>query len=328
MKFKRAKIVAQTGCILCGSADTSTEENIAVDSILELYGENRRELVRQELHGAARIRVQRCSNCSLYFFDPALPGSQASYERLQSFKWYYLKDKVEYAMARKRIPPGARVLEIGCGAGWFARSIPECIYTGLEYSETAATAARSAGLDVLTQSVYDHASTHRAAYQVVCTFQVLEHVSDPAAFLSACIECLEPGGLLIHALPSNEGYLKYLPNAFLNLPPHHLTRWPDRTLEALAGIYPLSLVALEHEPLAAIHQRTCASAMIRRQFDRMLGRKPVFVDRSIGSRITGRCADLLALGVSPLLSEDAFRPKGHSVIATYRKLAPAARAVA
>jgi 2-polyprenyl-3-methyl-5-hydroxy-6-metoxy-1,4-benzoquinol methylase len=328
MSFKRAEMAAQTKCVLCGSTDTFTEENIAAKSILELYGGEQRELVRQELRGNARIRVVRCSNCFLYFFDPALPGSHAYYESLQSFEWYYLKDKAEYAMARKRIPPGTRVLEIGCGAGWFARYIPQCIYTGLEYSETAAAAAGSAGLDVFTQSVYDHASTHHAAYQVVCTFQVLEHVPDPGAFLNACIECLEPGGLLIHALPSNEGYLRYLPNATLNLPPHHLTRWPDKTLEALAGIYPLRLVALEHEPLAAIHQRICASAMIRRRFDRVFGRQPAFVDRSFRSRIAGRCADFLALSLSPLLSEDAFRPKGHTVLATYKKLPHAAQAVA
>jgi hypothetical protein len=42
MSFKRAEMAAQTKCVLCGSTDTFTEENIAAKSILELYGGEQR----------------------------------------------------------------------------------------------------------------------------------------------------------------------------------------------------------------------------------------------------------------------------------------------
>jgi SAM-dependent methyltransferase len=241
---------------------------------------------------------------------------------LQSFEWYYQKDKAEFEIAGKWIPPNARVLEIGCGAGWFAGRLASPRYTGLEYSESATEEARSHGLDVRTQSVQEHALANPSAYQIVCAFQVLEHISNPSSFIAACLDCLEPGGLLIYGVPSNDSYLRYLQNDYLNLPPHHITRWPDKTLEFISSIFPVSLVSIEHEVLSDSHLMTCAGTMIKRKFDLLFGREETIVDRSLGGLLLNRCAHVLAGCVAPLLNDVAFRPRGHTVIATYRKRIP------
>ncbi len=314
---------AQSQCPLCGSADTFRETRIGTGSIAELYGKDRRELVRREFQGTSWIYVYHCRSCFLCFFEPELPGSPAFYTSMQSIEGYYMEDKAEYEMAIKWIPPNAHVLEVGCGVGWFAKRLPRSQYTGLEYSESAAEKARNAGLDVRIQSVQEHSSTHLAAYRVVCAFQVLEHVPDQASFIAACLDCLEPGGLLIYGVPCNDSYLQFLQNASSNLPPHHLTRWPDKTLEAIAGIFPVSLVAIEHEVLSDMHLKACVSTMIKRRLDALFGRKVMMVDRSIGGRLLGRCAAILAEWISPIFDDAVFRPRGHTVIATYRKQMPA-----
>jgi SAM-dependent methyltransferase len=290
---------------------------------VELYGKVQQELVRHELQGISWIHVYHCRSCCLCFFEPKTPGSPEFYASLQSFEWYYLKDKAEYEMAIKWIPSNARVLEVGCGVGWFAKRLHLSQYTGLEYSESAAEEARTGGLDVRTQSVQEHSLAHKSAYQVVCAFQVLEHVPDPASFIAACVDCLEPGGLLIYAVPSDDSYLQFLQNAALNLPPHHLTRWPDKTLEAIPTYFPVSLVAIEHEVVSDIHLKTCVSTMIRRRLDALFGRSQAIVDRSVGARLVGRCAHVLAGWSSTIFDDLVFRPRGHSVIATYRKQMPA-----
>jgi 2-polyprenyl-3-methyl-5-hydroxy-6-metoxy-1,4-benzoquinol methylase len=322
MEFRncdQSDAAVQPKCPLCGSADTFCETRINTGSILGLYGKVWRELVRHELQGKAWIYVYHCRSCFLCFFEPKTPGSPAFYKSLQSFEWYYLKDKAEYEMAKKWISPNMRVLEVGCGAGWFAKRLLLTKYTGLEYSESAAEEATNGGLDVRTQSVQEYSLTHQSAYQVVCAFQVLEHVVDLTSFIAACVDCLEPGGLLIYAVPSDDSYLQFLQNAALNLPPHHLTRWPDKTLEAITRSYPVDLVAIEHEVVSDIHLRTCVSTMIKRRLDLLFCQKGAIVDRSISARLLGRCSNLLARWIASIFEDEAFRPKGHTVIATYRK---------
>jgi SAM-dependent methyltransferase len=310
---------ARPKCPLCGSGDTLFETRISAESIVKSYIAAQRELVKHDLRGTPWIQVYHCQRCHVVFFDPELPGSPEYYASFQAFDWYYLEDKPEYDMAIKWMPPSARVLEVGCGVGWFGRKLTSGQYTGLEYSHAAAEKARASGLDVRTQSIEEHAVACPAAYQVVCSFQVLEHVSGPGAFISKCIECLEPGGLLIFAVPSEDSFLKFAQNGYLNLPPHHLTRWPDKTLEAMAGIFPVSLVAIEHEVVADCHLQAYVSTMISRRLNAILGRRQTMIDFSIMGKFLGKFASVTGGWISTIFDDEVFLPRGHTVLAVYRK---------
>lgn len=314
--------VAQPKCPLCSSINALRKARISTNLISAMYGKGQKDLVRHEFNGTAWIYVYHCGNCFLTFFEPKISGSPAFYGSLQSFEWYYQKEKAEYEMAAKWVPLNARVLEVGCGAGWFARRLPHCQYTGLEYSESATEMAKASGLDVRTQSVQEHSQHNHLAYQVVCAFQVLEHIPDPASFIAACLDCLEPGGLLIYGVPSDDSYLKFVQNDWLNLPPHHLTRWPDAALEAFPKLYPVGLVSIEHETLSDVHLRSYVGTMIRRRLSLLFGRMETMVDRSLSARLLNRCAGVLAGSILKIFSDEVFRPRGHTVIAIYRKEAP------
>ena len=306
-------------CPLCGNDGVDFEAPASTELIVKLYGAEMQDRVRNEFNGTMALDVCRCKRCALCFFEPRLAGSPEFYRKLHSFDWYYQQDKAEYDMAKKWVMPNTRILEVGCGAGWFRKKLPQVQYLGLEYSESAATEARAKGLEIEMTSIEEHAPSHKSCYQVVCAFQVLEHVSNPATFIAACIDCLEPGGMLIYAVPSDDSYLRYFQNAATNLPPHHITRWPDRTLEAIAELFPVDLIALEHEVLSDIHIQSCARTIVKRRLNTIFGRREEIVDRSFASRLLDRCARGLTRIVSTTFSDSEFRPRGHTVIAAYKK---------
>lgn len=51
----------------------------------------------------------------------------------------------------------------------------------------------------------------------------MEHISDVASFIKACILLTKPGGYIILSVPNNDAFVgaQELP---LNMPPHHVGR--------------------------------------------------------------------------------------------------------
>ena len=73
--------------------------------------------------------------------------------------------------------------------------------------------------------IEDHADQRPGHYDAVTSFQVLEHVTEPASFLRACVKALRPGGRLLLGVPNNDSFLGLLEDNWLNMPPHHMSLW-------------------------------------------------------------------------------------------------------
>lgn len=187
------------------------------------------------------INLYRCDHCDLKFYDPPVMGKTNFYSQLQRFKWYYKPDKPEFEFAKKYIIQDDTVLEIGCGEGYFGRMI-EAKYVGLDpYSQNPS---------VVKQSIQEHTGS----YDVVCGFQVLEHVSDTGSFISNALRCLRTNGLLILSVPNEDSFLGNIEGWALNYPPHHVTRFTINCLENIATLFNLELVSIYEEPLAEFHR--------------------------------------------------------------------------
>jgi SAM-dependent methyltransferase len=240
-------------CILCGSDQTSTVEEINVADLTRIYRQ-RSNLDVSPYFDSSQIDVRSCADCDLMFYTPGAIGDGPFYDELQKHPFYYMRGKAEFHEAAKWIRPTDDVLEIGCGSGNFA-SVIECrSYTGLEFSREAVDKSVAAGLNVHSQAIREHAGAYQARYDVVCYFQVLEHVEKPGEFIADSLRCLRPGGRLILAVPSQDSFIRNAENFYLNMPPHHASKWTDRSLSALARLHRLELVYLFHEPLNDAHE--------------------------------------------------------------------------
>lgn len=206
-----------------------------------------------------QVPVYQCIESELCFYWPlSLAGDGAFYAQLSAaYKGYYADWKWEYGQVVTYLKRDTTLLEIGCGNGHFLKKLPEkgIEGTGLELNPSAVAYGAAHGLEILNESLENHAALHPASYDTVCAFQVLEHVTNPRQFLTDALRCLKPGGLMAIGVPNNRAYfLKKDPYHTLNLPPHHTLLWSPASLRYVAVLFDLEVVAIIQEPASAVHR--------------------------------------------------------------------------
>jgi SAM-dependent methyltransferase len=107
--------------------------------------------------------------------------------------------------AARDLPPGYRVLEVGCGTGYVLRMLErECRgaeVVGSEVSdEGVAFARRRVGCPVVRADVYALPFPH--PFHLVGMFDVLEHLPDDARALRGLRAATAPGGRLVLTVPA------------------------------------------------------------------------------------------------------------------------------
>jgi 2-polyprenyl-3-methyl-5-hydroxy-6-metoxy-1,4-benzoquinol methylase len=303
---------------LTKSSDISLIEIIRACDLIKIYRQFKID-ISDELQGIKEIGLYHCNESDLYFFFPSITGSEIFYEHMQKFDWYYLDDKNEYEYASRFIKESDSVVEIGCGKGAFAVKMSAKKYVGLEFSQKAIKTATERGLTVLNESIQDHASKYVEEYDIVCAFQVLEHVANVDSFIQSSLSCLKSTGLLILSVPSFDSFSRFIPNFSLDMPPHHITRWTDKALENLVNYFGLELIQIIHEPLQLAHRQMYIQAFLRRILINSFGHKVKNIDFSWNNSFISSIGTGLAKILSQGLSDPMLLPRGISVLAVYRK---------
>lgn len=306
-------------CPLCNLSGTEVVERLAVSDIAYIYSSTLGLDVSKEFGQINEIIYSHCKNCDLFFFNPLVAGSEIFYSNLQRFDWYYPEEKNEFIYAASFIAEADSVLEIGSGKGAFANLIPTKNYIGLEFSQTAKQIAAINGVEIINQSIEDHSKDSHNKYDVVCSFQVLEHVSDPRGFIKAAANCVRPGGKLIFSVPSSDSFARYISNHTLDMPPHHVTRWTDLALRNVAREINLNVECIWHEPLQKVHELLFASIIFRRAANLTLGRSERLIDRTLIGNLLSRVSMYMGNKFSRVLTDNCFSPRGISVTAVYKK---------
>ena len=162
---------------------------------------------------------------------------------------------------------GRSVVDVGCGGGLLAEAMARrgARVTGLDLTSELLDVARLHALDggvvvdYRLESAEQHAAAHAARYDVVTCMEMLEHVPDPAAVVTALAKLVRPGGdvfvstlnrtprAYVLAVLGAEYVLRLLPagthsyDRFIR--PSELAAWSRH-----AGLSMVDIAGLEYDP--------------------------------------------------------------------------------
>ncbi len=163
---------------------------------------------------------------------------------------------------------GLRILDIGCGGGLLSEPMARlgAEVVGADAAEGNIPIARVHAKQMGLVVDYRHTTAEALAaageqFDAVLNMEVVEHVADPLAFLTACRELLRPGGIMVcSTLNRNpKSYLMAIVGA------EHIMRWlpkgthdwskfitPDELYDLLrnAGLVPVDRKGFVFNPLA------------------------------------------------------------------------------
>ncbi|MFN3315825.1 MAG: class I SAM-dependent methyltransferase, partial [Raineya sp.] len=240
-------------------------------------------------------------------------GDENFYNTLQKYDWYYSDIKKEFEVAQKYIKTTDKVLEVGSGKGNFAKYLNTANYIGLDFSQEAKRMAAENGIKIENDSIEDFSEKNMENFDVVASFQVLEHVKNPDKFIEAKLKALKKGGKLIFAVPNDGSFVGKVSNHALNMPPHHVSRWNRATFEFIAQKYHLKILAIDCEQMQPPHIHWWLATKIQAFF-----LKPKLIDLSLKRKILSKFSFFIVKFLKFFVNRKKL-PFGHTITVVFQK---------
>jgi 2-polyprenyl-3-methyl-5-hydroxy-6-metoxy-1,4-benzoquinol methylase len=149
--------------------------------------------------------------------------------------WY--RADLEFPLRALSNPQKGRMLDVGCGSGALVELAARMGWNaeGIDVDPKAIESARRNCLTVHPGSLFDQHFPD-AAFDLLISNHVIEHVHDPLPILRECRRILSPKGKLVVATPNAKSILhaRFLANWFALDPPRHLHIFTPQSLRNLA----------------------------------------------------------------------------------------------
>jgi SAM-dependent methyltransferase len=130
-----------------------------------------------------------------------------------------------YTLIRSRLPAGnGLVVELGSGAGYFERFVPEAIQTEVFWCRNAQLVADGQALPFAAGSL-----------KAIAMTDVFHHIPNSEIFLREAVRCLRPGGQILMVEPWVSSWSKFIYRRL-----HHEPFLPEATEWEIPGDGPLS----------------------------------------------------------------------------------------
>jgi SAM-dependent methyltransferase len=163
--------------------------------------------------------------------------------------------------AIRRAGPIGRALEIGCGHG-IARELLErdagFVVDGSDLNERALAMAKQGRGRLFVYNILEPQASMLGQYDAVFLLDVIEHIADDTAFLSAAVRHLRPGGFVFVNVPANEWLFSDYDRV-----QGHVRRYSARTLQNLFRRCGVELCKIEPWALSMVPLLVARKFLVR-----------------------------------------------------------------
>ncbi|HVQ75512.1 MAG TPA: class I SAM-dependent methyltransferase [Candidatus Binatia bacterium] len=237
-----------------------------------------------EAPAAAPLTLVECPACGAAFYEGAIPAVPVT-DHAGALQFYVEQGAgLDVMIAPLFQIPAERVrryLEVGCGFGYaldFVRWAFGWMARGVDPSPLAAEGRRILGLDISSGYLAADADPARGRNDLVFGSEVIEHVSDPRAFVHALGSHLAPNGALILTTPDARAIRPGVPGAMLLSvlsPGHHLVLFTPAALRHVLVASGFPHVTIQESPgsLVAVASRQSYPLRGEATVDRALYRR-------------------------------------------------------
>ena len=218
------------------------------------------------VHDFEFIPVRRCTKCGMMHSTRVLTAAATRryYAEVFGSEFHQRGQEINAAVnlaqlggllasAQRSMADIRRVVDVGCGYGYFLRGLKGKLgggaaLVGIEVSQSESDFARDQlGLDVKT-GMLGEVDAGSGTADLVTSYEVIEHVVEPSGFVRQMADLLKPGGVMIigtdnFAAPIvarlGAGYPKWIPHT-------HVSHFEPETLKAAirsAGCEPIELTS-------------------------------------------------------------------------------------
>lgn len=211
------------------------------------------QLTHQE--GTQTYTAYSCESCTLMWWEPFKnPGAE----------WYGHDERYADRNAHAIFTPNekhigvldflkdkkGKVLDVGCGVGNFLAYAQTRGWEGwgIDFDQDAIeTARRTFGLSrVSVSDMRTFAQEHKGmTFDLITFFDVFEHLDNHEEFITAARSLLAPRGHLAFSVPYQRAWRWLTP---ADLPPRHLTRNSERSLDVFFKRHGCSIILLKRIP--------------------------------------------------------------------------------
>ncbi len=196
------------------------------------------------LNGFEALHLFKCAGCS-FVFDCRIPTDDELYDHYKQYSYSMLKPCLPPTIASynklldefEHYRQTGNILDVGCGQGDFlneARKRGWNVY-GCEYSDAAIALCHGRNLPVqqgeLTSEMFQ--DVH---FDVITTFEVIEHINNPNEHFNLIHEKLRAGGLYYCTTPNFNALLRHLEGEAFPIIcyPEHISFYSRSSLSKIA----------------------------------------------------------------------------------------------
>lgn len=210
-----------------------------------------------------------CSSCGLVFADP-IEVPRSLYENVYEtpgeygnfYEGYY--SEAEKVSGRKFHVAWAwrhffrlncrkgRLVDIGCSTGVFMVAARDRGWhtVGVEFSSRAAEIARKTTESEIFAGTIEECNFPPGSFDAVTSWEVLEHLPDPATFFRSIYRILKPGGVWALSTPNWRSRWERSTTEMTRRPPFHLTYWTPASLRKMLVSGGFTEILIREKPFA------------------------------------------------------------------------------